>query len=281
MYASRSETVFCSAGILASSRGRIDSLGRVSVAASPFVARGRNQDSVGDADQRRGLAFGRSRISEPAGAGDVILQEAELGVTQESSLEDVGALDPMLLELPVRNRLAFGLDQETHEQGLFGSQLFVDPRGVHPQIPGVGLIVALTILAELGDWRRFRSRAAVSNYAGVVPRVRASNEKCWSGGITHQGPSHLRAMLVQAAWMAVEKVPVYRCLFDRVADKAGKQTAIVAVARELLEDAFTMLRKDEAFCYVAAPVLPTSAAPHAGQPVQERIRRSAGSSVAG
>lgn len=148
-------------------------------------------------------------------------------------------------------------------------------------IPGVGLITALTILAELGDWRRFHSRAAVSNYAGLVPRVRCSNEKHWSGGITHRGSSHLRAMLVEAAWIAYEKVPVYRSLFERVAAKAGKQAAIVAVARKLLEDAFIMLRKDEPFRYVAAPVNPGSAASQTGRAVKERIRRSAGSSVAG
>jgi len=63
--------------------------------------------------------------------------------------------------------------------------------------------------------------------------------------------------------------------------RGTQKTAIVAVAREMLEDAFTLLRKDEAFRFVAAPVMPASAAPPAGPPVKERIRRSAGSSVAG
>ena len=44
-------------------------------------------------------------------------------------------------------------------------------------IPGVGPITALTILAELGEATRFRGRAAVANYAGLVPRVRVSNGK--------------------------------------------------------------------------------------------------------
>jgi len=35
-------------------------------------------------------------------------------------------------------------------------------------MPGIGLITALTILAELGSLERFRSGAAVSNYAGLV-----------------------------------------------------------------------------------------------------------------
>jgi hypothetical protein len=36
-------------------------------------------------------------------------------------------------------------------------------------------------------------------------------------------------------------------LFDRVAERKGKQVAIVAVARRMLEDAWTMLKRDEVF----------------------------------
>jgi len=66
-------------------------------------------------------------------------------------------------------------------------------------MPGIGLITAMTILAELGNLDRFRSRAAVANYAGLVPIVRSSNDKRYSGGITHRGSKHLRAMLAEAA----------------------------------------------------------------------------------
>jgi transposase len=119
-------------------------------------------------------------------------------------------------------------------------------------MPGVGLITALVILAELGDPGRFRSRAAVANYAGLVPVVRDSNNKHYHGGISHRGSSHLRAVLVEAAWAAVGRVPAYADLFARVSTRKGKQVAIVAVARRLLEDAWTLWRKDETFRYVAA-----------------------------
>jgi transposase len=119
-------------------------------------------------------------------------------------------------------------------------------------MPGVGLITSLVILAELGDLSRFRSRASVANYAGLVPRVRDSNEKHYHGGISHRGSSHLRAVLVEAAWMAVGKAPQYADLYTRVQGRKGKAVAIVAVARRLLEDAWTVLRKNEAFRYVPA-----------------------------
>ena len=117
-------------------------------------------------------------------------------------------------------------------------------------IPGVGPITALTILAELGEHARFRGRAAVANYAGLVPIVRDSNDKHGRGGITHRGSAHLRAVLVEAAWMAVGRAPQYADLFGRVANRRGKQVAITAVARRILEDAWTLWRKGEPFRFL-------------------------------
>jgi transposase len=114
-------------------------------------------------------------------------------------------------------------------------------------MPGIGPITALTILAELGDVGRFKSRAAVSNYAGLVPVVRDSNGKHFGGGITHRGPAALRAALVEAAWMGVGRVPQYAAVFDRIGKRKGKQVAIVAVARRMLEDAWTMLKRGQVF----------------------------------
>jgi len=121
-------------------------------------------------------------------------------------------------------------------------------------MPGVGLLTALMILAELGNLKRFASRAAVANYAGLIPIIRDSNEKHFSGGISRRGPKHLRAMLVEAAWMAVPRVPAYHDLFTRVQYRKGKPTAIVAVARRMLEDAYTLLKKDEAFRYMTVSI---------------------------
>jgi transposase len=129
-------------------------------------------------------------------------------------------------------------------------------------IPGVGPITALTILAELGDAARFNSRAAVANYAGLAPIVRDSNEKTGRGGISHRGSAHLRAVLIEAAWQAVGRAPQYADLFARVAQRRGKQVAITAVARRILEDAWTLWRKGEPFRHLTPTS--TSAASAAG-----------------
>jgi len=150
------------------------------------------------------------------------------------------------------------IDRAANESTASLKDLLRRPRWAKPAallmtMPGIGLITALTMLAELGDRKRFHSRAAVANYAGLVPRQRASNQKHWSGGITRQGPSHLRAALTEAAWTAAARVPAYRNVFERVARKKNKLVAVIAVARRMLEDAWTMLQKDEAFRYVPPP----------------------------
>lgn len=140
------------------------------------------------------------------------------------------------------------IDQSTADlKQLATSQRWCASAALLQTMPGVGPVTSLTILAELGDIHRFRSRAAVSNFAGLTPVVRDSNAKCYRGGITHRGPAHLRAVLVESAWTSVRRAPQYAQLFNRISERKGKQVAAVAVARRMLEDAWTMLKRNEVF----------------------------------
>jgi transposase len=188
-------------------------------------------------------------------AGQQYLQELELDETGRALLE--------------RWRVVLEHLQEQIDQSMAElKRLSSEPRWAQPAkclqtIPGVGPITALTILAELGEWQRFPSRAAVANYAGLVPVMRDSNDKHYHGHISRHGSCHLRAVLVEAAWIAVERAPRYSALFARVTPRGGKGAAIVAVARRLLEDAYTVWRKGEPFRYLPAPA-PAGAASVAG-----------------
>ncbi|MHC4996514.1 MAG: IS110 family RNA-guided transposase [Planctomycetota bacterium] len=151
------------------------------------------------------------------------------------------------------------LDEEIKDSTAAIRSLMREPRWANPAavlqtIPGIALITSMTILAELGKLTRFHSRAAVANYAGLVPRHRDSDGKRWSGRITCRGSAHLRGVLIEAAWIAAPRVPVYQALFQRIERKKNRKTAVVAVARRMLEDAWMLLIKDEVFRYVPVPV---------------------------
>ena len=72
-------------------------------------------------------------------------------------------------------------------------------------IPGVDATVALSIVAAVGDFRRFRGPEQLVCYLGLNPRVRQSGGQPASHGrITKHGRAHARGMLVEAAWAAVQ-----------------------------------------------------------------------------
>jgi transposase len=66
-------------------------------------------------------------------------------------------------------------------------------------IPGMGIVTATTVFAEIGDFARFSSAKQLASFAGIVPRQRSSGEHVRYGGITKKGSTLLRHMLVEAA----------------------------------------------------------------------------------
>jgi transposase len=65
---------------------------------------------------------------------------------------------------------------------------------------GIDDLTALTIAAELGDARRFPSAPSTMAFVGLVPSEHSSGSKRVQGAITKTGNTHLRRVLVEAAW---------------------------------------------------------------------------------
>jgi transposase len=66
-------------------------------------------------------------------------------------------------------------------------------------IPGVGPIVAATIVAVFSDVTRFPSAKHAATYAGLVPATYHSGDREAYGAITKRGADEVRAMLCEAA----------------------------------------------------------------------------------
>jgi len=65
---------------------------------------------------------------------------------------------------------------------------------------GINLIAAMTLVAELGDLRRFAHPRELMSFLGLVPSEHTSGERRRQGAITRTGNGHARRMLVEAAW---------------------------------------------------------------------------------
>jgi transposase len=114
-------------------------------------------------------------------------------------------------------------------------------------IPGIGECSALMLLAEIGDIGRFGTKEALCSYAGLVPRVRESAGKAARSGITRQGSSTLRWIMVEAAQVATRSSPAARRYYERLLRKKHKHVARVALARKLLIAVYALLHEGEVF----------------------------------
>ena len=80
---------------------------------------------------------------------------------------------------------------------------------------GVAEITAISLVAEIGDFRRFRNPKQLMAYAGLVPREYSSGSSRWQGRITKAGNSHLRRTLGEAAWSYRHRPAVKRAIKKR------------------------------------------------------------------
>ena len=65
---------------------------------------------------------------------------------------------------------------------------------------GIGLVSAVTIMAEIGDLRRFENPRQLMSYLGLVPGERSTGESVRRLGITKAGNGRVRRTLIEGAW---------------------------------------------------------------------------------
>jgi transposase len=119
-------------------------------------------------------------------------------------------------------------------------------------LPGVGPVLSLVILLEVGDVHRFPVPDHLASYAGTTPRVHSSGGKTRHGQIRSDVNRYLKYAFLEAA----NQVAVHRNshpdrhvsqLYARIREKKGHQKAVGAVARHLAEAAHVILNKQKAY----------------------------------
>lgn len=112
-------------------------------------------------------------------------------------------------------------------------------------MPGVGVITALTVMAEVGDFKDFANAKKLAAYAGLVPKQRSSGGTTRLGSITHQGSPMLRTALVECAMRIRTKgAPELHSFVERLKPNTGAKKARVALARKLLVIMWHMVTTD-------------------------------------
>jgi transposase len=118
-------------------------------------------------------------------------------------------------------------------------------------VPGVGEVASKTIFAAVSTIKRFMRAKQLISYCGLVPIVRSSGDRADYGHITREGRSEVRRIAVQSAHAILrsknaESKPL-RKWHERVAKRRGFKTALVVLARKLMEIIFYVLRDHRAY----------------------------------
>lgn len=109
-------------------------------------------------------------------------------------------------------------------------------------IPGVGMLTAVTVLAETNGFELIRNRRQLSSYAGLDVREKQSGTSIrGKASISKRGNSYLRKAMHFPALTAIRKEGRFKTVFANLVAKHGiKMKAAVAVQRKMLELMYTL-----------------------------------------
>lgn len=117
-------------------------------------------------------------------------------------------------------------------------------------IPGVGRVVAVTILAEVPAISAFERARDVAAFTGLTPALAESGTSVRRrGGMTREGSALLRKALYMAALQTVKRTnnAFHGCFHALVQRGKAKKTALVAIMHKIIRVAFGVLKHDTAF----------------------------------
>jgi len=110
-------------------------------------------------------------------------------------------------------------------------------------VPGIGGIVAVGILSELGNLRRFNNYKQLAGYVGLVPGLHQSGATSKAMGMTPRSHRLLRSYFIEAAWQAIRTDPVMQSYYRKHIGKDVKKI-IVKIAHKLLNRTLAVIKTE-------------------------------------
>jgi transposase len=114
------------------------------------------------------------------------------------------------------------------------------------QLPGIGVVIGMTVLSAIGDIHRFADANHLEGYSGLGAGVHDSGKEHMEKPITKSGRKELRWAMVEAAWRAVRMSPYWKDQYEKYLRRMRRPNqAIVVIARKLLVAIWHVLTKAE------------------------------------
>jgi len=116
-------------------------------------------------------------------------------------------------------------------------------------IPGVGVLTAVTVLAETNGFELIRNKRQLTSYAGLDVQDKQSGTSVKAKPrISKKGNKYLRKAMHFPALGAIRSDERFKAIFTRLVARHGiKMKAVVAVQRTLLEMIYTIFKSQIAY----------------------------------
>ena len=126
----------------------------------------------------------------------------------------------------------------------------IDDAGVFyrlKSVPGIGDILAMVILYEVGDIRRFASAGDFLSYCRLVPGSHESAGKKYGSPGRKQGNPHLKWAFSEAISLMIRDGDFVKEFFKRWEKRYGRGKALSILAARLGRAVFLMLKRGDTF----------------------------------
>jgi transposase len=114
-------------------------------------------------------------------------------------------------------------------------------------IKGVGEVMALTWVLEIGDPSRFHSARQAVSYCGLCSAQRESAGREQRGPISKKRNKHLQTILIESAKLAPRWNPQLAALHEKELTRGNRNRATLSVARKLVEYMLAVERQGKDF----------------------------------
>jgi transposase len=114
-------------------------------------------------------------------------------------------------------------------------------------IPGIGPVLAMTILLEIGDISRFKQVGHFGSYSRCVESKRVSNEKKKGENNGKNGNAYLSWAFMEAATFAIRFSEPIKKYYQRRLTKKLRVVVLKTIAHKLARACYFMLREEVAF----------------------------------
>jgi transposase len=174
--------------------------------------------------------------------------EAVKRLTAEQ-VEELGFMPDVALALQANRAVSQALGQqiEALEKRLKERVRLRDEFKLLKSAPGIGEILATTIMLETGTVERFAKVGNFSSYCRCVDSLRESNDKKKGEGNAKNGNKYLAWAFVEAANFARRHCPPAKSFYERKKRKANAILATKALAHKLARACYHMLREHKPF----------------------------------